>query len=229
VRRVHDGRGNENDRLSRDLEQLGRIPGCLLGAAISRDGAYFALARWGDEFNTNPETNILEYGSNTAVGSIDSRGSVFGVDLAADGQVTVSGSKAVHANSWGNGGDVDCYDLGNEDIVVRGKPSLGTSFDIESHGTGGEYYMPVACTGDVPEGVSSPYGILYLDVTPPNSYMIVFVQQMPGTGMAVDTFNVPASPGLLGFTRYIQNVYSPNANMIPKTLGTDYVTITVLP
>ena len=43
--------------------------------------------------------------------SIDFPGSAFGVDVSADGQYVVGGSKAVHANQFGSGGRIELIQL----------------------------------------------------------------------------------------------------------------------
>lgn len=199
------------------------------GAAISRDGRYFVLGRWGDEFDTNDEVQILEYGNNNPVASIDTRGSVFSVDISATGQVAVSGCKSMHANVSGKGGDVDCFDLGGEDVIVRGKPVAGGTIDLEIHGTPGWNYIPYRCTGDIPEGVSTPYasGTLYLDIAPPNTFLLMYVGVVPGSGVASDTLAVPAFTGVVGLTRYVQVLLTPD--YVNYHLSKDYVAITVLP
>ena len=42
---------------------------------------------------------------------IDFPGSAFGVDVSADGQYVVGGSKAVHANQFGSGGRIELIQL----------------------------------------------------------------------------------------------------------------------
>jgi len=196
-------------------------------AAISRDGQYFALARWGDQFGTNSEVYTMEWGNNTPVGSIDCRGSAFAADLSADGQVTVSGCKSVHANVSGNGGDVDCWDLGNEDVILHGKVIVGGSFQLEIYGTPGWYYAPFYGTDDVPEGITTPVGTLYIDNSPGHQLKFLSPKVMPPSAVALDTINVPNLPTLVGQTRYMQVVLAPTAAQ--KHLSKDYVALTVLP
>jgi len=62
------------------------------------DGSRIAYGGWGDQFNTDPEVMVFE-GSPTPVASIDTRGSVFDVDMSSNGVFVASGSKSVHANS----------------------------------------------------------------------------------------------------------------------------------
>lgn len=196
------------------------------GAAISRDGTHFALARWGDQLNANHEVYILEKGDDTPVGSIDMRGSAYAVDIALDGQVTVSGGKAIHANISGNGGDFYCYDLGDEDVIVRGKPIVGQSFVLEIHGTPGWNYIPYRCAGDVPEGISYPSGVVYLDLTYP--YFDMYVSQVDSSGVMYDVINLPNWAGLIGFTNHIQVLFGTNG-WTTKAASKSYVTVTVLP
>ncbi len=197
-------------------------------AAISRDGRYFALGRWGDQFGTNHEVYVLEHGNDTPVASINMRGSAFTVDISADGQVTASGGKAVHANEFGNGGDVYCYDLGDEDLVVKGRPIGGQTIQLESYGPGSGTYIAFNGTGDVPTGISTKFGMLYLDVLPPNTVTALYASTWPGPGFASDTIDVPPDPVLVGETAYVQLVYSPSP---PGgwLLSQDYVTVTILP
>ncbi len=197
------------------------------GASISRDGSHFVSSRWGDQFNTNAEVQILEKGNNTPVGSIDTQGSAFAVDMSADGQVTVSGCKAVHANVSGNGGAVDCYDLGDEDVVAHGKPHVGSSFQLDIYGVPNWYYIPYRCSADIPMGTTIPAanGTLYLNITAPFAQM--YMAQMPSSGNTTDTINIPGSPGLAGVTQYIQVVHTTAG--APLYLSKDYVTITILP
>jgi len=198
------------------------------GASISRDGQYFALSHWGDEFSTNDEVYILERGSDIPVGSIDMPGSPFSVDISADGQVTASGGKAIHANQYGNGGDVFCYDLGDEDLVVQGRPIAGQSIQLDTYGTPGGIYLPYYGTADIPTGISTPWGLAYFDLTPPHGFTLMYVGNWGGSGNASDTINIPPTPALIGLTAYVQFVSSPNP---PGgwSLSKDYVAITILP
>jgi hypothetical protein len=45
------------------------------------------------------------------IGAINFPGSAFGVDVSADGQYVVGGSKAVHANQFGSGGRIELIQL----------------------------------------------------------------------------------------------------------------------
>jgi hypothetical protein len=86
----------------------GTFQDSVAGAAMSDDGSVFAAASWGTEFNDHPEVLIFDR-TCTLIGSIDTPGSVFGLDTSNDGTLVMSGSKGGHANSFGNAGNVTLY------------------------------------------------------------------------------------------------------------------------
>jgi hypothetical protein len=79
-----------------------------IGGVMNDDGSRFTVASWGTQDNANPEVQIFDRSLNR-VGSIDTFGSPFGVDMSADGRAVVAGSKGGHANSFGNGRDVTLW------------------------------------------------------------------------------------------------------------------------
>jgi hypothetical protein len=198
------------------------------GASISKDGRYFAFGHWGDDLAANDEVYILERGSDIPVGSIDMRGSAFSVDIAADGQVTASCGKAVHANEYGNGGDVYCWDLGDEDLVIKGRPHIGQAIQIETYGTPGGTYIPHFSFGEFPDGLATQWGTLYIDPAPQHAPTLMYVATWPGAGTASDSVTIPPDSALVGLTIYLQYVSTPS---LPGgwMLSQDYVALTFLP
>ncbi|MBK7403098.1 MAG: hypothetical protein IPJ41_00345 [Phycisphaerales bacterium] len=102
----------------------GSFQNTVVGAQVNDDGTVFACASWGDEGNTQPEVRIFDRSLNM-IGSIDSEGSPFDVQMSHDGHYVLVGSKAVHANTFGNGGrtyayenETACYGDFNGDGVV---------------------------------------------------------------------------------------------------------------
>lgn len=75
----------------------------------NEDGTLFAAASWGDQANTQPEVRIYDRDLNM-VGSIDTDGSPFELDMTPDGHYILVGSKAVHANTFGSGGRTYAYE-----------------------------------------------------------------------------------------------------------------------
>ncbi|HZW08954.1 MAG TPA: GC-type dockerin domain-anchored protein [Phycisphaerales bacterium] len=80
-----------------------------VGAQANGDGTLFVAASWGDAGNTQPEVRIYDRDLNL-VGSIDTPGSPYDVSMNASGRYVLVGSKAVHANDFGNGGRTYAYE-----------------------------------------------------------------------------------------------------------------------
>jgi hypothetical protein len=196
-------------------------------AAISHDGRYFVLGRWGDQQNANPEAQILENGAGL-VGTIDTRGSVFTVDISRDGQVTVAGGKAIHANVSGNGGDVYCYDLGGEDMDLLGAPKIGEKIELNVYTNPNWYILLLQGIADEPDGWATfSFGTLYLNLDRPNTLLIPPTMQADATGKGTLAATVPNDPVIVGLTVYVQSVFSEQG--VKFELSEDYLTLTYLP
>jgi hypothetical protein len=87
----------------------GSFQDAVVRAEVSYDGEVLATASWGDAGNSHPEVQIFTR-TGTLVGSINTPGSPTDMNLSRDGHFLVAGCKAVHANVFGNGGDVFVYD-----------------------------------------------------------------------------------------------------------------------
>ncbi len=81
----------------------------IAGAAMSDDGSVLAVCSWGTQNNAHPEVLIFDRGVNL-IGSVDTPGSPFGIDMTGNGRYVLVGSKAVHANTFGNGGRVTLFE-----------------------------------------------------------------------------------------------------------------------
>jgi len=88
----------------------GSFQGTPVGAESNDDGRVMAFASWGTEFHDWPEVMVFNR-SVDLIGAIEFPGSAFGVDVSADGQYVVGGSKAVHANQFGSGGRIELIQL----------------------------------------------------------------------------------------------------------------------
>lgn len=89
----------------------GTFQDSISGAVLSDDGTTLAVSSWGNQGNTHPEVMIFNRDLEL-IGSIDTPGSVFSLDMTGNGRYVFAGSKAVHANTFGNGGYVDLFDNG---------------------------------------------------------------------------------------------------------------------
>jgi len=86
---------------------------------LSADGSLVAACGYGPYSVPGPDLMIFRRISNIPVFTLETPGSLFGIDLAADGSFCTAGGKAVHAREMGSGGNiysVDC-DLGGGEIA----------------------------------------------------------------------------------------------------------------
>jgi hypothetical protein len=88
----------------------GSFQGTPVGAESNDNGTVMAFASWGTQFHDWPE--VMVFNRNVQlIGAINFPGSAFSVDVSADGQYVVGGSKAVHANQFGSGGRIELIQL----------------------------------------------------------------------------------------------------------------------
>ena len=120
------------------------------GACVSDDGSTFAVCSWGAEDNNHPEVMVFDRTVHL-LGGIDTPGSVFALAMTPDGQYVASGSKAVHANTFGNGGDVSLYG-------PAGNPCRA-DFNADGFLDFFDYSDYVGCfeTGECPPGTSADF------------------------------------------------------------------------
>jgi len=156
------------------------------------DGSRIAYGGWGDQFNTNPEVMVFE-GGPTPVASIDTRGSVFDVDMSSDGVFVASGSKAIHANGWGNGGDHSCLYMGAQDLYFDGVPSLSRQVTFYVEGIPGENVLLGGSLNEVE--IPTGAGTLIVD---PYNYATLGTGTIPQSGTLELNVTVPNNPSLLG-------------------------------
>lgn len=82
----------------------------MVDADASADGQVFAVVSWGTEDNVHPEVQMFDRDLNL-IGSIDTPGSPFDVDVTRDGRFVLVGGKTIHANDTGRGSDTYAYEL----------------------------------------------------------------------------------------------------------------------
>jgi hypothetical protein len=88
------------------FSSTGTLQNIVSGVSSSADGQRFAVGLWGDGSGPVAEARLYKKNQNAPVATINLPGSVFGLKLSADGQRAAFGSKAVHANVFGNGGKI---------------------------------------------------------------------------------------------------------------------------
>ena len=135
-----------------DTAGAGSLQDAISGAEVSDDGSVIAVSSWGTQNNAHPEVMIFDR-NGAMIGSIDTVGSPFSLDVSGDGLSVSSGSKSVHANINGSGGTVttvhlpppcpwDCAD-GNGEVGIVDFLALlgewgqvGTACDFDNDGVG---------------------------------------------------------------------------------------------
>jgi hypothetical protein len=153
------GTGLDLNHQSMDAPGSGYQLNCS-GVDISDAGDVMVAASWGDEFNVTPEVFTMDDQGNL-LSSIDLAGSAMSVDLGPDGDVAFAGSKAVHANTFGNGGSMTCFDADDQNLHMLGYPQLGGSLTVESpDGAAALTFSVCAALGSTP----TPFGISELDL-----------------------------------------------------------------
>ncbi|PHQ79522.1 MAG: hypothetical protein COB69_07790 [Phycisphaera sp.] len=85
----------------------------VVSSEVNSNGTLFVAASWGDSGNTMPEIRVYDRDLNL-VDSLDTAGSPFSLDLSPDGSYILVGSKSVHANTNGNGGNTQVYQLASD-------------------------------------------------------------------------------------------------------------------
>lgn len=189
--------------------------------AVSADGERFAVGTWGDAGGLIGELRYYSSTSDTPLVSFDLAGSVFDVDISADGRRVAAAGKAMHANVLGLGGAITFYDTHESDLTLQGAPRIGTTPVFEIHGAPGKlaWLLRAELAADPPFRTSS--GMLYLD-----RFRIEAKPCGPigPAGIALLPFQLSSAPGLVGATLHFQGLTSP-----PASLTRDWLSLTILP
>ena len=174
--------------------------------SVSDDGKWIAVGSWGAQSNGHPEVLVFDRDVGAVpVTQIDTPGSCYSVDMSGDGQFVVAGTKAVHANTFGNGGEGYSLDLGGQGHWLSGTPSLNRSITLSQNGAPGDQLFLGASLGLLPAGVSfsgwtglwwlDP-GMMILPITP--------LGPIPASGTVPIPVTVPNSPPLVGVQVFTQ-------------------------
>lgn len=194
----------------------------IADVAISADGSRFAVGRWGDAAGLVNEVDVYDRNNSTPILSSNLPGSVFSVDISADGQRVVAGSKAVHANTFGNGGRIDLLDVGNEDFALRTVPHVGALLSFDLYGQPNKTSILLQSLAEAPTPTVFPgVGTLYIRR---NTMVFLPHGTTDGTGFATGTLQLGSNPALIGTSLYYQGY-----TVGPRKLTNDWVKATILP
>jgi len=184
------------------------------GIEIDNDGERVVGCSWGDSLNATPEAFAYDDAGNMTA-SIDLPGSAFGVSIAPDGEVAAAGCKAVHANTWGNGGAVTCFDTFDQNFHLDGVTRLGDIVSLMY------LVVPNSATMGFSTGLApspTPLGVFDIDLSALLTSQTFWVP--PGSGVVPIT--VPNNPGLAGQAVHIQGyqTYGPGNHVMTVKAST---------
>lgn len=169
------------------------------GLAMSDAGDVMVCGSWGDSLNATPEVFTMDDQGNL-LGSVDLPGSAFSVDIDADGDVVLVGSKAVHANVSGNGGAMTCIDAADQTLHMLGYPQLGGSLNVESpDGASALTFSVAASLGSS----MTPFGMSELNIA--TEILRVGPNTIPVGGLSMP-LAIPTRASLAGMLIHVQGV-----------------------
>ncbi|MCK6444856.1 MAG: hypothetical protein L6Q99_00535 [Planctomycetes bacterium] len=201
---------------------LGAKQNIVSDVSISADGKRFAVGTWGDANNSAPELRLYDRAQSTPVATIDTPGSIFDVEISADGKRAIGGSKAVHANDFGNGGRLDLLDGGGSDLQLRGSPRIGSTVQFDLHFAPGKNAFLMQSLGHDPTPTTFPgIGTLHIDRA---TLTFLPAGVVPPSGIATKSFSIAANPALIGTSLFFQGFSVP-----PRQVSTDWIEMTILP
>ncbi|MCK4343320.1 MAG: hypothetical protein KAY37_16520 [Phycisphaerae bacterium] len=105
----------------------GELQDSVQRAEVSYHGHILAVVSWGTQDNCHPEVQVFDR-SATLIGSIDTPGSPYCLDLSRDGRYLVAGAKHIHANIMGSGGDAYTYE-----VFIRGDLNFDDAVDLDDY------------------------------------------------------------------------------------------------
>ncbi|MBL1217781.1 MAG: hypothetical protein D8M59_09830 [Planctomycetes bacterium] len=167
------------------------------GVRVDQNGDSVAGISWGDSSHATPEGFVYDAAGNVTC-EISARGSAFGIGFDADGDVLAMGTKAVHANEFGNGGDVMVADAYDKTLRIVGYPVRGGTINLEVPAVGQQVRI-VVCSG---LGVSNtPYGPTEVDLGTELRRLGPYA--IPGQGLVLP-IDIPNSNSLAGRALHFQ-------------------------
>lgn len=213
---------SQSATMSETVTGSGSFQNVVADVAISADGSRFAVGLWGAELGAVDELRLYDSSQNTPLFTVDTPGSIFDIDLSADGKRLVAGSKAVHANTLGNGGQVDLADLGGRDLTLVGAPRINSSPLIEYHGAPGENALLLSALDlQIPPQTFPGVGTLHLDKA---NLTLTPMGAVPAGGVLSYPRPIPDNAALIGLVQHHQVLILPE-----RKLSADWFKLTVLP
>ena len=202
------------------MERVFRVPDpyywrCDL--AIDADGSRFVVGSSGQ--GAEPTLALCSPSEVEPLVEYPAGGPVYSVDIAPDGDRFVA--SRYPANDT-NTASVELYEFGGEDLVVRGRPSIGSTVEFELHATPGASAFLLSS----PRLAATPLeiagvGTLVLgrSLLETSSLGVVSL-----SGIATHDLALANDPALVGRTTWYQGLTTG-----PRTLSRDWIQLTILP
>lgn len=208
--------------MSDDAFGAGTLQNVVADIAIDEGGERFVVGLWGDEANQCPEVRLYSKHLSTPAALYNLSGSVFDVDISADGERVAVASKAVHANTFAGGGLISLYSFTRQDLRAHGTPIIGSSvgFDLGGPPSSPALLLWSRAAAHTPTFFPG-IGTLYLKR---DSINVLSMGTTSATGAAHFNFDLSADPGDIGVTLYFQGYVS-----TPRALTQDWINLTILP
>lgn len=188
--------------------------------AVSADGSRFVVGLHGEGAGAAPELAIYSRSSNQPLASHPNGGSIFSVDISPDGKRYLA-SRAPTNRGYDHTA-IELYELGGEDMVVRGRPSVGETITFELHAAAGLRAWLLRSFSLAPTPIDVPgVGTLHLD---PGTLSSTSMGVVPASGVATLSTIAETVPGMIGRTVWFQGLTA-----LPRTLSTDFVQLTIVP
>jgi len=190
----------------------------LIASGLKMDGKgdYLAGISWGDSLNITPEVFVYD-ATGALTSSVDTPGSAFGLDMDQDGDVLAAGTKAVHANNFGNGGSIWAVDAFEQDFHIVGFPQLGGTLSFETP-DGANSFAYIISSGL--DDTLTPFGIRQVDLG--LSVLTTTAVPIPVGGLSISA-TIPVIPGLLGTTYHAQGIRLDVNNTLTNKVSFDLV------
>ena len=196
--------------MTQTVTTAGSLQNIVSGVSISADGRRFAVGLWGDGNGPVAEARMYARDQDSPVGTVNLPGSVFGIQISADGHRMVSGSKGVHANDFGNGGSIDLWGEATPfTSFCAGDGSLATSCPCANFGLTGRGCDNSSATGGAlltANGTVSPDTMVLTSSSMRPTALTVFVQ-----GNNLNTSGISYGDGVRCVTGALKRLGSHNA------------------
>jgi hypothetical protein len=194
----------------------------LSDVALSDDGARLAVGIWGLAEPALAELQVFDTTTDSLAAAFPAGGTVFALDIAPDGQRVLASRIPNHAQQGHVVKRLQLYDMGGDDLVLSGSPTLGAEVAFGVHGAPGAdaWLLVAAALAPTPLPVGGA-GELLLD---PDAFLTLPWGEVDADGVLTRNVVLPADVALLGLDLYVQG-----ATTGPLRMGVTALRFALLP